>query len=209
MAALVAKRKRDSHDLPDMRAAPGMHPGAGHDFDQQYFSTEEIENPEHVGVDFSTMLGHSQADAEHEHAIEDDAQHAVGQQHQQPVQGAEGAGPSASDTAAAAMAQYHTMTVPQTTEQSFMQQAASAAAENPGGERQGSEPGSAQPQQQRTSSFGDFEMNPGKDGHGQSDQNGNGDTSPKTPSTSHGGPKPAVGSEEWHKVRRDNHKEGK
>jgi len=206
MAAMTAKRKRDPQDMPGMRAPPAMNPGT-HDFDATYLHTDEIENPEHMNMpDFAAMIGHSHA---HEEIVEEghDNGHGHGhgqQQHSQHSQHAVvpgGAGPSASDTAAAAMA-YHTMTVPQSTEQSFLQQNAGVA-----GERQDDdpvEPGSAQ---QRTSSFGDFDVTGPKDNH----TSPNGETSPTSPlatPANPNAPKPAVGSDEWHKIRRDNHKEG-
>lgn len=205
MATLASKRKRDSHDMPNMRAAPGMSVG-GHDFDPQYFQGDGMDG----NMDFAAVLAQHNADPsgnveEEEQDVEDVGQLQHQQQHQhqqqQQLQTGGGAGPSASDTAAAAMAQYHTMTVPQSTEQSFLQQQTIEAA----GERQGSssvDPASAQ---QRTSSFDDFNVSPMKEG--QSTQQ-NGETSPTADPSNPNGPKPAVGSDEWHKVRRDNHKEG-
>ncbi|KAK5120130.1 hypothetical protein LTR85_006611 [Meristemomyces frigidus] len=198
MATLTSKRKRDSQDMPQLRAAPGMNMG-GHEFDQQYFHTggDGMDN----NMDFAAVLAQHNADPGG--AVEDDDHDAqiVGQDHLQQAQGGEGAGQSASDTAAAAMAQYHTMTVPQTTEQSFMQQ---HSVEAPG-DRQGSPSADPAGAQHRTSSFGDFDINTSKEGQNTQD----GETSP-TDAAAGGnpnGPKPAVGSDEWHKVRRDNHKE--
>lgn len=198
MATMSAKRKRDSQDMPGMRAPPAMNPSA-HDFDASYLHTDEIENPEHMNMpDFAAMIGQTHA---HEEAVEEghDDRHAQ-QTHPPHAVVPGGAGPSPSDTAAAAMA-YHTMTVPQSTEQSFLQQNAGVT-----GERQDDEsvePGSAQ---QRTSGFDDFDVTRPKDHHTSS----NGDTSPTSPlvtPSNPNAPKPAVGSDEWHKIRRDNHKE--
>jgi bHLH factor len=109
--------------------------------------------------------------------------------------------PSASDTAAAAMAQYHTMTVPQSTEEAFMSQVVESA--------QSERPNSASIDQgslgaqQRTGSF-DFDV-----GLKDTTAASNGEGSPTAPSQTPGSSsKPAVGTDEWHKVRRDNHKEG-
>lgn len=202
MATLASKRKRDPHDMPELRAAPGLNIG-GHDFEQQYFHTEGVgmEN----NMDFVAALAQHGTDIP-SGAVEDDehgAHQTLGQVLQQ-TRGGEGAGQSASDTAAAAMAQYHTMTVPQTTEQSFMQQQQAVEAT---GETQESPSGDPATAQHRTSSFGDFDLNTSKDGQTTQD----GDTSPNAAAAdgNPNGPKPAVGSDEWHKVRRDNHKEGK
>ena len=174
------KRKRESHDMAGGRAAPGM-VQSGHDFAQHYLQTDDdgMDN-----MDFATALAHSAAD---------------GSSDQMHAHGGDGSGQSTTDTAAAAMAQYHTMTVPQSTESSFMAQPTQ------GGDGQ---VGSSVDQggsgvQQRNSSFGDFDIS-----GVQSSPNGN--TSPTAGPTSgtQGTPKPPVGSEEWHKVRKDNHKEG-
>lgn len=58
--------------------------------------------------------------------------------------------------------------------------------------------------QQRTSSFSDFDISQTNNEAGQIGGSGS-----PTGANSAGGPKPQVGTEEWHKVRRDNHKEGK
>jgi hypothetical protein len=87
---------------------------------------------------------------------------------------------NASSTAAAALAGiYPTMTIPQPTDVSF----ASQASDN---------------DRNQDSSFMD-----------NSQQGGDGFMEASTPSARGSGSKPAVGSDEWHKVRKDNHKEGK
>ncbi|KAF2145984.1 uncharacterized protein K452DRAFT_104341 [Aplosporella prunicola CBS 121167] len=104
---------------------------------------------------------------------------------------------NASDTAAAALSHHFQMTVPQSTENIFQNQ--STGGDNDRG---------------LGSSFGMGEHNMHQTPHGMSDygldalsksntQNAPSNESP--PSST--GQKPAVGSEEWHKVRRDNHKE--
>lgn len=90
----------------------------------------------------------------------------------------------ASDTAAAALTAYNGLTVPQATEVQFQHQPTAGA-------------------DHHFQNLGDgtqFSLDSLKDPTG-----GMGSGSP-----THGTPqhKPAVGSEEWHKVRRDNHKEG-
>ena len=109
----------------------------------------------------------------------------------------QGDGQSVSDTAAAAMAQYHTMTVPQSTEQSFMTQGGDGDLKGNGSMDQSGGSG-----QQRTSSFSDFDV-------AVTQGSPNGDASPGGRLDRLGQPKPAVGSDEWHKVRKDNHKEGR
>ena len=94
---------------------------------------------------------------------------------------------NASSTAAAALAGiYPTMTIPQPTDVSFATQASDAdrndASFNMGDDSQQNE---------------SFMDNSASGGHS---SGGRGSGS---------GSKPAVGSEEWHKVRKDNHKEGK
>ena len=87
---------------------------------------------------------------------------------------------SASSTAAAALAGiYPTMTIPQPTDVSFATQ-------------------NSDPDRNAESSFMD-----------NSQQGGDSFMESSTPSGRGTGSKPAVGSDEWHKVRKDNHKEGK
>jgi hypothetical protein len=94
---------------------------------------------------------------------------------------------SASSTAAAALAGiYPTITIPQATDVSFATQA-SEADRNDASFNMGDD-------SQQNDSFLD------NSGSGGQSSGGRG---------SSGGSKPAVGSEEWHKVRKDNHKEGK
>lgn len=88
---------------------------------------------------------------------------------------------AASTTAAAALGIFPTMTIPQPTDVAF-------AAQNPDSERDAD--ASFMDNSQAEDSFMD-----------------SGSAEPRTGRGS--GSKPAVGSEEWHKVRKDNHKEGK
>jgi transcriptional regulator CBF1 len=88
----------------------------------------------------------------------------------------------ASDTAAAALSAYNGLTVPQPTEMTFQ----------------------SQPTAGDHSTFNIADQSPFMDMK-QTPQQGAGNTSPSqsTPSSS----KPAVGTDEWHRLRRDNHKE--
>ena len=177
MTTMQNKRKRESHDVASARAAPGMNQ-TGDEFEQHYLETDDdiMDNS-----NFAAALAHH------------DAENAERQDSAQT-----GNGQSTSDTAAAAMAQYHTMTVPQSTEQSFMTQKTPGGIDGSGA----GGPGDSSAQR-RTSSFGDY-------GAGITQSSPNGDGSPTGASASNPfGPKPTVGSDEWHKVRRDNHKEGK
>lgn len=99
---------------------------------------------------------------------------------------------SVGDTAAAALA-YHQMTVPQATEISFQPQGSGDASSFSMGDHQ--QPGGMQ----------DFSLEALKAATqtGRSSQAAVNDSPPNT-----SGHKPPVGSDEWHKVRRDNHKEG-
>lgn len=154
MAQPINKRKREAGDVPNMRSAPGMTTD-DNDFTQQYINEDATNAPE-AQVDFASVLN------------QDDSRRA---------------GQSATDTASAALAQYHTMTVPQPTEQAFLNQTSD------GDERRASDAA------HRNSAYGndlDYAGQPGA----------NGDVSPSRE-------KPAVGTDAWHRIRRDNHKEGK
>lgn len=100
---------------------------------------------------------------------------------------------NAPDTAAAALA-YHQMTVPQATELSFQPQASTGDGSSFG-------MGDHHPQQQGMQDFSLEALKAATSGSRGGQSAGN-DSPPST--SAH---KPQVGSEEWHKVRRDNHKE--
>ncbi|KAK4893271.1 basic helix-loop-helix protein [Elasticomyces elasticus] len=193
--ASMQKRKRDINDVPHMRAPPGMQtPG----FDEQYMHIDDQLDDPNAGLTMAEMLaqqsghGHGHDGA---HDEEDEQQHHMQQQQHQQSRG----GHTTNDTAAAAMAQYRNMTIPQTTEQTFMLQANDASRERRGS----SAADPATPQQQQTGNY--FEAT--KEGEQQQSPNGDGGNSPGGIGGPPGGPKPAVGTDEWHKVRRDNHKE--
>jgi hypothetical protein len=178
-----------------MRPPPGLSQDTS-EFEQQYL--HHAEDDDHQ-IDFSSVLGQP---THHESALIDEQPPPQPQQLQQPDQQTsnlqvshphnQAAIPSASDTATAALAQYHTMSVPQPTENTFMHQPTE------GGDRISATPADQTPVQ-RSGSFGDMEV---------SGPNGDA-SSPSGAQATPGGSKPSVGSEEWHKVRRDNHKEGK
>ena len=100
---------------------------------------------------------------------------------------------SVGDTAAAALA-YHQMTVPQATELQFQTQSSGDGSFGMGDHSQ------------QQSGMQDFSLEALKAATqtGRPGQSAPSDSPPQ--SASH---KPQVGTEEWHKVRRDNHKEGK
>ncbi|KAJ4314384.1 basic helix-loop-helix protein [Neodidymelliopsis sp. IMI 364377] len=102
-----------------------------------------------------------------------------------------GNNPSVGDTAAAALA-YHQMTVPQATELQFQTQSTGGDGSFNMGDHQ------------QQTSMQDFSLEALKAATqtGRPGQPANSDSPPQ--SASH---KPPVGSDEWHKVRRDNHKE--
>ncbi|KAI6954658.1 hypothetical protein KC332_g18667 [Hortaea werneckii] len=228
MAALATKRKRDSQDMPGVRPPPAISMMGGNDFEQQYFHMEddganESMNLADVLAQHSAENGNAIEEAQedheappepnqhhqhqHEHEHERSQQHGneqpqVHHQEQNPSADVE---QSASDTAAAAMAHYHTMTIPQTTEQSFLQQTQQQAQQQQDESGDGPE-GSADPQSahRRTSSFTDFDVNnPLKEGQAGRHNSEGSPSASLNPNMA----KPSVGSEEWHKVRRDNHKE--
>lgn len=100
MAAVVQKRKRDDNDMPDSRPAPGLAHNADHAYDEDYdFETTD--------VDLDAAFGNAN---EGELAVAERAAEEIPQQQEQEAKPVE--------TAAAAIA--YTMTVPQSTEQSFM-----------------------------------------------------------------------------------------
>jgi hypothetical protein len=101
---------------------------------------------------------------------------------------------NAPDTAAAALA-YHQMTVPQATELSFQPQVSAGDGSSFG-------MGDHHQQQQGMQDFSLEALKAATSGSRAGQSAGN-DSPPST-----GAHKPAVGTEEWHKVRRDNHKEG-
>jgi len=187
--------------MPDMRPPPGL----GHDtaeFESQYIHMGDddgnidftTELSHHAGV--NTTMGDEKAEPQHQQPTQH-MTHMTHQPQQRSHSQSQVPGQSASDTATAALA-YHTMTVPQPTENAFMAQP------NVGAE--GSDPAAAGTAeqgstQQRTSSFGEMEP-PATGADGES---GSPDATGSTPA----GSKPTVGSDAWHKVRRDNHKEGR
>jgi len=216
MAAVANKRKRDSQDMGGMRAAPAL--VQGHDFDAHFLQGNDGMDSTDAGMDFAAVLAQHNADPnsvveededddEEEEEEEEEAEVPVAHSHAHPhsLVGGGGNGQSASDTAAAAMAQYHTMTVPQSTEQTFMARTDDdLVGDETLSELLAKGPSGPAP---RTSSFGDFTAEVSKDGQSSPNE----DTSPtgefgRTSSASER--KPTVGSDEWHKVRRDNHKEG-
>ena len=214
MSVMASKRKRESHDMPQARAAPGMHVD-NHDFDQQYFHTDTHALDPNMDFSLAAVLqqhnaadqsGAVEVDVVVEDEEQDEADSAELQQHArqqvlQQVQPIDGAGSSASDTAAAALVQYHTMTVPQPTEHTFMQ---NHPAEIEGQPQVSTlvDPTSAQ---QRTTSFVDFDTVTIKVApDAQNDEVSPITGDPLNPNAA----KPAVGTDEWHKVRKDNHKEG-
>jgi hypothetical protein len=101
---------------------------------------------------------------------------------------------SVGDTAAAALA-YHQMTVPQATELQFQAQNSGDGSFGMGDHHQ------------QSTGMQDFSLEALKAATqtgGRSGQSAPSDSPPQSSSL-----KPPVGSEEWHKVRRDNHKEGR
>ncbi|KAK3625671.1 basic helix-loop-helix protein [Elasticomyces elasticus] len=188
--AMLTKRKRDMGDLPGMRPAPGMRtPG----FDEQYMQIDDQLDDPNAGLTMAEMLAQQSGQGHDEHGDQHD------HMHDQQSRGGMHGGHTTNDTAAAAMAQYRNMTIPQTTEQTFMLQANDASRERRGS----SAADPATPQQQQTGNY--FEATKG--GEQQQSPNGDGGNSPGGIGGPPGGSKPAVGTDEWHKVRRDNHKE--
>lgn len=209
MAAMTSKRKRDSQDIHAMRPPPGMEL-VGHEFDASDLNTDYLTNND-GGMDFASVIAQHNADpsAEVDDGGADFDEPDASALHGVPQQ--TGGDQNASDTAAAAMAQFHTMTIPPTTESTFLAQVADAAEQPQPQQFQppvindaGTPADPARSQHRRGSSDADFDATINKDGPSAENGEAASPTSPLNPN----GPKPSVGSEEWHKVRRDNHKEG-
>lgn len=135
-------------------------------------------------------------------------------------EGTEAADPaSATSTAQAALGMYPTLHIPPSTEEQFAAQAAAEASEHANENSMGTPDVSQQPAQQQPQQQGNQPQQP-------QHPDGIVDTSSapvpqdqQLGSNGAGGPqrysagspassKPTVGSEEWHKMRKDNHKEG-
>lgn len=202
--------------MPAPRPTPSMNPNAN-DYDQTYLHAEHdgVDNSE-VMMDFSAF--DSEASARQEAAQMQDSdhghmQHPEHMQHPGHLQGPAQMqdrghmqdpsrmqdpslehGPS--DTAAAAMAHYqnHTMTVPQSTEQAFM-------APHKNDVELDNSVSMNQSMYEPPPETGEVQGPPAQpEPHGH-------EGSPSAQVNADGS-KPAVGTDEWHKVRRDNHKEG-
>ncbi|KAF2085714.1 hypothetical protein K490DRAFT_74877 [Saccharata proteae CBS 121410] len=177
------KRKRNSLDADSAtsRPAPGNNSSGLNDQSGTAFLTG------HSGAAEEDMHHQSNADLDFGAQL---AQH--NNDHNLHQNG--GANPSnASDTAAAALSHHFSMTVPQATELSFQNQSAGGENDRP-----------------LSSSFGmsEHNMHHGVGDYGLDSLKANTQGSPSNESPPEiGGRKPPVGSEEWHKVRRDNHKE--
>ncbi|KAK6428718.1 basic helix-loop-helix protein [Oleoguttula sp. CCFEE 5521] len=186
MAALAAKRKRDANDIPDMRAPPGMDQDS--EFYGMYLDNTDMHSHENEGL--ASVLAAQASAMPEQHQPQQHSMHPpVTPQNptrHRKLQTPGSIDVSATDTASAALAQYHNMIVPEPTANTFMQNTA-----------QGDNTGGASGDHQRTTSFGD----------GGDAGSGDNEGSPNGTSQTPGGGKPSVGSDEWHKVRRDNHKE--
>lgn len=180
-----------------MRAAPGMDP-EDMNFEQYTMATEDDGQDIDFGGPPLAPQSHNEVPLMHDTSLQQPQQPQQQQQPEQPTTNHQrshsqnqSAIPSASDTATAALAHHYTMSVPQPTENTFMHQPTE------GGDRVSATPVDHTPVQ-RSASFGDMEV-----------AGPNGDaSSPTGAQATPGGSKPTVGSDEWHKVRRDNHKEG-
>lgn len=205
MASLAHKRKRDSldHDVGHAPAPNDFKEFRGSPNGQVEYETPFLHNshendmPPHFA---DALVQHNAGDhGVHDHSLHDHNVHNQGSTN----------GQSASETANAAL--HYSMGVPQNHDESFLTHndghressatfSLEAGAGQPNPEAYGEFAGleqlkeNAQPQQQQ------------QQAPPQTSVMGNNEGSPSaTPS----GTKPAVGTDEWHKVRRDNHKEGK
>jgi hypothetical protein len=185
MASLVHKRKRDSLDH-DVGHAP-----AANDF------KEFRDMPPHFA---DALVQHNAGDhGVHDHSLHDHNVHPQG-----PTNGQ-----SASETANAAL--HYSMGVPQNHDESFLT--------HNDGHRESSatfslEAGAGQPNPESYGEFSGLEQlkentQPQQQQQQAPPQTSALGTTEGSPSATPSGLRPAVGTDEWHKVRRDNHKEGK
>jgi transcriptional regulator CBF1 len=177
------KRKRDSLDHD---AAPRPAPGAASGFHRvspsaNNTTTGHADLNDQTTAEFLTAHNNSEGDIQHSNPYS--------QLHQNGGTNAT----NSSDTAAAAL--HYSMTVPQATELSFQTQSSGGEGDRPLGASFNIEGHGAH-------GLGDFGLDALKGG-----AQGNAGGADHSP-TGTPGHKPPVGSEEWHKIRRDNHKEG-
>jgi len=178
--AAMNKRKRESQDTAAARPAPGLNQ-MGSDTEQHYIQTEAGMTDGAAGMDFSSTNPDGTGPA-HD-----------GPMHAHPN--------GANNPAAAQMTPYHTMTVPQSTEETFAQASESNTYAFPPG---------LNAFVQDSHGMGTFDGAPQNE---EPEENESPQIRPR-PSTSGPAPtsppgrRPAVGTDEWHKIRKDNHKEG-
>lgn len=181
---MSGKRKRESLDDPSdvqrYRSSPGANPN---DFEAHYLQNTEDEH-------FAQALAQHNAGADH-------SSHDVHSGHDAGSTN----GQSASDTATAAL-QHYSMTVPQPTADTFLAQNPTEPEGRPSSSS--FDLGTPSHTTQQAQMYGlDLDL--------KGDQNVQPQPSEGSPNATPAGPggyKPPVGSDEWHKVRRDNHKEG-
>ena len=230
------KRKRDplEQDISTSRPSPGDDPrmanyrvseSASDTADQSTASflaahnastttDEDLRQSASTSMDLSA-LGHNSTE---EHDQQHNTQHHNQKHQQRPEHSLHPNGrasiPSASDTAAAALSHY-SMTVPQATELSFQTQGSAGSANsvptgNDGGQQINSSYGLSDPhsgvEHSQPHGMSDYSIEAALKASTHGSQMPIVGESPPHPTTP--GRKPTVGSDEWNKIRRDNHKEG-
>ncbi|KAK4962373.1 basic helix-loop-helix protein [Elasticomyces elasticus] len=192
------KRKRESADLDSASTRPAPVP--------EYARASTNDGTADLG-DFPHLTTHTTG----EHDDDMDTFESLLRQHaggQNESSNSNGTVQSASDTASAALAQHYSMTVPQPTEASFMTTTTTSA------DGDGGRPSSASfnlgeqnSMQQGTTAYPDIDVNATNSDKVTGDQRSPSEGAAGNAVSGSNSSKPAVGSDEWHKVRRDNHKE--
>ena len=173
---------------------------------------EDLRQSANASIDFSGLGQNSTVEHGQQQNLQDH------NEQQRPEHGlhpnGRAAAPSASDTAAAALSHY-SMTVPQATELSFQTQGSSGGASSgPAGNDNGRQINSSYGlndqqnsiQQSHPHGMSDYSIEAALKAGTHATQMPIAGDSPPQPTTP--GRKPTVGSDEWNKIRRDNHKEG-
>jgi hypothetical protein len=207
MTSLAHKRKRDSldhdvnhappasSDFKDFRASPTGQV----DYESPFLhSSHENDMPPHFA---DALVQHNAGDhGVHDHSMHDHNVHVPGPSN----------GQSASETANAAL--HYSMGVPQNHDESFLSHT------DPHRESSATFSLETGPGQQGSEAYGEFagleqlkenpQPRPQQQQQQAQPQTSVLGTTEGSPSATPSGLKPAVGTDEWHKVRRDNHKEG-
>ncbi|RDA88545.1 hypothetical protein CP532_5817 [Ophiocordyceps camponoti-leonardi (nom. inval.)] len=189
LASPGQKRKREEAGSPEAQRPKRTAPPAAMSADTAAFIESAIEASQAAAA--AAASGVSVADFS---AL----QQAAAAEHSEPTDPS-----NATSTAQAALGMYPTLHVPASTEEQFAAQAVTEGDHGGGGGGGGGGPDSSyNPDVTHSDSM--MEPPPVSPSHGPPPANG---VQPRYSTSSSGNVKPSVGSEEWHKMRKDNHKE--